>query len=162
MLRRPAFTLLHALPLTLALLGSGCVHYAPKPLDPASSAARLTGRRLAAKTWTFEALAEETLHHHPDVALAKAQYETARATIRTAGERPNPTVTLAPQFAFPQLVEGTYTIDFDWTIETAGKRSRRLEVASANGRAAAARVVDAVWKVRAAVRKAMLELYGAG
>lgn len=109
-------------------------------------------------------LAAEAARNAPDVAVARAQYETARAAIGTAGERPNPTVALSPQVITPYtaLIAGTYGVDFDWTFETAGKRSRRLAVAHENVRAAAARVVDASWKARAAVRRALLELYAAG
>jgi outer membrane protein TolC len=110
----------------------------------------------------LKALVDEAVRNHPDVALARAQYGTARAAIRTAGESPNPTVTLAPQIVTPlDWIAGTYGVDFDWTFETAGKRSRRIDVSHQQVRAAACRVVDATWKVRAAVRKALLELYAA-
>ena len=146
----------------IAVCSAGCLHFESKPLNPAKSAARLTDRKLAAKTWTLKALTDEAVRTHPDVALAKAQYATAAATIRTAGERPNPTLNLAPQIVTPlDWIAGTYGVDIDWTIETAGKRSRRIDVAHQQARAAAFRVVDATWKVRAAVRKAMLELFAA-
>lgn len=148
---------------SLALLCTGCAHFTPHPLDPAGSAARLSHRRLAAKTWTLSALEEEAERTHPDLALARAQFGTARAAIRTAGERPNPTVAITPQIFTPYTswLDGTYGIDFDWTVETAGKRSRRLDVAHANAQAAAVRIVEATWKVRGAVRKALLDLYAA-
>jgi len=143
------------------LVTAGCVAYSPHPIDPAAHAQQLRARRLAAKTWTLRALYEEADRSAPDVAVARAQYETARAAILTAGERPNPTIALSPQIVTPYTswIAGTYGVDFDWTFETAGKRSRRLEVARANANSAAAQVVAAVWKARAAVRKAALELY---
>ena len=146
---------------TLAL--AGCVHFTAQPLDPARSAATLSGRRLASKTWTLRALVDEASRNHPDVAVARAQYDTAKAAVRTAGERPNPTVALSPQIVTPYTdwIAGTYGVDFDWTFETAGKRARRLDVAHEQVRAAAARVIEATWKARAAVRKALLELYAA-
>ena len=148
---------------SLLVIGcAGCAHFAAKPLDPSRSAAKLSGRRLAAKTWTLSALIDEAVRNHPDVALARAQYDTAKAAIRTAGERPNPTLLLTPQLVGPfKWMEGTYGVELDWTIETAGKRGKRGEVARENVNAAARRVVDASWKVRAAVRKALLDLYGA-
>jgi len=81
--------------------------------------------------------------------------------VRTAGERPNPTLALSPQLVTPfkKLINGTYGLDFDWTFETAGKRSKRRNVAEAQVKAAAANVIDATWKVRSAVRKAFLEVY---
>ena len=143
-----------------AVCVAGCVRFSAKPIDAGRNAARLGERRLAAKTWTLQALVAEAVQQHPDVALARAQYHTAKAAIRTAGERPNPTVLLAPQIVTPiNWMAGTYGVDFDWTVETAGKRARRIDVSHAQVRAAACRVVDATWKVRGAVRKALLELF---
>jgi outer membrane protein TolC len=152
-----------ALAFCVAMTVAGCTHFQPHPLNATQSAVELTSRRLGGKTWTLSALVAEANRHAPDVALARAQYETARAAVRTAGERPNPTMTLTPQIVTPYtaLIEGTYGVDFDWTVETGGKRFRRLEVAKENVRAAAARVVDASWKSRALVRKALLDLYAA-
>ena len=149
------------LPLAACCL-AGCAHFSSKPLDARGSAARLTNRRLTAKTWTLKALIDEAVRNHPDVALARAQYETARAAIHTANERPNPTLVLTPQLAGPfNWMESTYGVELDWTFETAGKRAKRVDVSRANVNAASCRVVDATWKVRAAVRKALLELYAA-
>jgi cobalt-zinc-cadmium efflux system outer membrane protein len=147
----------------LVLSGSGCVSYVANPLDPARAAQALTGRRLGEKTWTLAELAAEVVRQAPAVAVARAQYETARAAVRTAGEMPNPTVTLSPQIVTPYtaLIAGTYGVDFDWTFETAGKRSRRVDVARANVHAALGRLVEAHWTARAAARKALLELYAA-
>jgi len=144
----------------LALAVAGCAHFEPKPLDASGRAEALTGRRLAAKTWTLRALTDEALANSAVLAVARAQYETASAALGTAAERPNPTIVLSPQIVTPYTswIAGTYGVDFDWTFETAGKRGRRMEVASAQSRAAAARVIEAHWKVRAAVRKALLEL----
>ena len=148
---------------TLAATVAGCAHYVAQPLDVSGRAAALTSRSLGAKTWTLRTLTDHALAHSADVAVARAQYETARAALGTAGERPNPTVALSPQIVTPYTswIAGTYGVDFDWTFETAGKRTRRMEVASAQARAAAAHVVEVTWKVRAAVRKAMLDLSAA-
>jgi outer membrane protein TolC len=117
---------------------------------------------LSARTWTLHDLTEEAEKHHPSIAVARAKYASAVAAVRTAGERPNPTVSLAPQIATPfNWIAGTYSVDFDWTIETAGKRNQRLNVAHTQVRAAAANVIDETWKVRSAVHKAFLELYAA-
>ena len=146
-----------------AVLGFvGCAHFSAKPLDVHASAARITDRRLAAQTWTLRALVDDAVRNHPEVALARAQYGTAKSAIRTAAERPNPTLLLTPQLVGPfNFIEGTYGVELDWTFETAGKRGKRVDVARENVNAAARRVVSANWKVRAAVRKALLELYAA-
>ena len=145
---------------SLALSTAGCMHVIAKPLDPTKSAAQLSSRSLSGKTWTLKALVDEAVRTHPDVAVARAQYETAKATIGTAGERPNPSIALSPQIVTPlDWVAGTYGVDFDWTFETAGKRSHRMDVAREQANAAAAHVIEATWKVRASVRKALLNLY---
>ena len=148
---------------SIALACASCAHYVAQPLDPARNAATLSSRRLSSKTWTLRALVDEAARNSPDVAVARAQYATAKAAIVTAGERPNPTVAFSPQIVTPYKAfnAGTYGVDFDWTFETAGKRSRRLDVARAGVNAAAAHVIDATWKARVAVRKALLELYAA-
>jgi len=147
----------------VGLAVAGCARFASKPIDASSRAAALTSRHLAGKTWTLHSLTEEALHNSSDLAVAHAQYQTARAALGTAGERPNPTVALSPQIVTPytRWIAGTYGIDFDWTVETAGKRGRRLDVAREQARAAAAHIIDVTWKVRAAVRKALLDLSAA-
>ena len=142
---------------------TGCIHFRSEPIDPARRAAALTSRSLGSKTWTVESLTRQAVATSPEVAVARAEYHAARAAIGTAGERPNPTVSLTPQVVTPftKWIAGTYGVDFDWTFETAGKRGRRIEVASEQARAAAARVIDATWKVRASTRKALLDLYAA-
>jgi outer membrane protein TolC len=146
------------------LCSASCTEFArftPHPLDAAASATRLTTRKLSGKTWTLQGLTDEAVKHHSDIAVAHAKYDTALAAVRTAGERPNPTLALSPQIVTPfkKLINGTYGLDFDWTFETAGKRSKRRNVAEAQVKAAAANVIDATWTVRSAVRKAFLEVY---
>ncbi len=150
--------------LLLVLWAPGCAPFTPQPLNPAAQAARLTGRQLAAKTWTLQSLTAEAIQHHPDIAVARAKYDQALAAVRTAGERPNATLTVSTQTVTPytKWVAGTYGLDFDWSFETAGKRSQRLNAAHALVRTAAAGVIDATWKVRSAVGKAYLEVYAAG
>lgn len=155
----------HALLIALPLL-TGCAQfarYSARPLDADASAARLTSRKLGGKTWTLQSLTDDAVKHHPEIAVARAKYDTAVAAVRTAGERPNPTVALSPQLVTPfKWIAGTYAIDFDWTFETAGKRTHRQSIAAAQVNAAAAGVIDATWRVRSAVRKAFLEVYAAG
>jgi outer membrane protein, heavy metal efflux system len=145
---------------SLVLAIPACLRYSPQPIDAGRHARALTSRHLTAKTWTLRALTSEALKNSADLAVARAQYQTARAAIGSAGERPNPTVALSPQVVTPytKWIAGTYGVDFDWTIETAGKRARRMETAAQAANAAAANVVGAEWKVRVAVRKAMLGL----
>jgi outer membrane protein TolC len=152
-----------AITATFGLACAGCAHFHSQPLDVSSRATALTSRQLGGKTWTLRALTDEALANSAELAVARAQYETARAAIGSAGERPNPTVALSPQVVTPytKWIAGTYGVDFDWTFETAGKRARRVDVTREQARVAAAHVIEATWKVRAAVRKAMLDLWAA-
>ena len=147
----------------LALACAGCARFESKPLDAPGRATALMNRQLAGKTWTLRALTDEALAHSADLAVARAQYDTAHAALATAGQRPNPTVAFSPQLVTPYTawIAGTYGVDFDWTFETAGKRPRRMDVAGAQSRAAVAHVIEATWKVRVAVRKALLDLSAA-
>ncbi len=149
---------------TLPLQVSSCANYTARPLDSAAEAARLTRRQLEPGKWNLSRLTAEALQHHPDIATARAKYDTACAAVRTAGEHPNPTLAVSTQSITPytKWLSGTYGLDFDWIFETAGKRSQRQNIAHAAVRSAAANVIDATWKVRSAVRKAYLELYAAG
>ena len=123
----------------------------------------LTGQRLGSGKWTLKALQDEAAKRSSAVALARAQYESARASIVTAGTRPGPTVAFTPQVVTPftSWIAGTYGVDFDWVFETAGKRGHRLEAAHAAVRGAAAQVIDTTWQAKTAVRKAYLELHAA-
>jgi len=147
----------------LAVITNGCVRYTPHPIDPAATAERLEKRSLAPKVWSLEALREEALHVHPSIAVARAQLDAARAALLTAGELPNPTLSLTPQVVTPYtaLISGTYGIDLDFPIETAGKRSHRKAIARSAVVLATTRLTEAQWKIRASVRKAFLDLYAA-
>src|ERR1043166_7343213 len=126
--------------IAIVLCTAGCAHFSPKPLDTGACASRISNRRLASKAWTLRALVDEAVRNHPEVALARAQYATAKAAIRTAGEKPNPTLVLTPQLVGPfNWMEGTYGVELDWTFETAGKRGKRVDVARANGNAGGCR-----------------------
>jgi cobalt-zinc-cadmium efflux system outer membrane protein len=147
----------------VAFACAGCARFQTQPIDASRRAAALTSRQLTNKTWTLRTLTGEALANSAEIAVARAQYHTARAAIGSAGERPNPTIALSPQVVTPYTswIAGTYGVDFDWTFETAGKRARRVDVARQQARGAAAHVIEATWKVRAAVRKATLDLWAA-
>jgi outer membrane protein, heavy metal efflux system len=96
---------------------TGCVRYRAKPLAAATVAADYEARSLAEpglrtfletnrmpgewprKAWDLEALTLAAFYFSPDLDVARAQWGMALAGSRTAGERPNPTVTASPQYA---------------------------------------------------------------
>lgn len=163
------------LPLLLLAAVTGCARYAARPLDPTRTAFHFThrtladgevrqaviasGRRWPVQNWDFKNLTAVAWRLHPEVVVARAQLDSAKAAIVTAAERPNPSVTLSPQFTAPfDWMQGTYGIDFDIPIETAGKRSIRIDQARAHAAAAGFHIVEVCWQVRGNLRKSLLEL----
>lgn len=170
MLRR--FTFLA--PALLAASLAGCVVFHAQPVSPAKTAAdfesrtlndpglrdflRENGRRKS--SWNFPSLTLAAFYFHADLALADTQVEAAKAALISAGERPNPTVSLSPQFANP-VQAGTYGFSFDVPIETAGKRGKRIAQARHALTSALANREAAKWQIRGRVRKNLLDLFAA-
>jgi len=114
--------------------------------------------------WSLKALTLTAFYYQPDLAEARGRLLAAQAAEITAGERPNPSISIAPGYdagAPGAIHPWIVPLSFDWPIETAGKRSYRL--AEAQHLAAAARwdLVGTVWRVRSRLRAAILELYAA-
>ncbi len=153
-----------------------CVQFKAKPLSPEASAASYAGRSLSDPGlrqflaeqrasdggWGVDKLALAAAYFSPDVRVARSLAEESTATIITAGQRPNPVLTFAPAYS-PSLAKGVYPYNFtptlSVTIETAGKRGKRLAQAEADAAAAQLRVAAAAWDARTRVRAALLALY---
>jgi len=160
---------------------AGCVHFQPQPLAPDRTAAQLEARRLddaglqafistnttpAPETWPPEKwdLNELTLaafYFHPSLEVARAEWLVARAGMKTAGARPNPSVSFTP--SYDSQIPGNYSpwlvpVTFDIPIETAGKRSKRMAEAEKAAESARWNYVSAVWQIRSGVRSALLDL----
>ena len=146
-------------------MAGGCVAYRPAPISPGGSAAALEGRTLPhGRTWTLGSLTETALARHPEVQVARAKMESANAAILTAGARPNPTLGWSPTFnagAAPGISPWTLGFTLDVPIETAGKRGHRIARAQALANAARLNVASSAWRIRAAVRKALVDVYAA-
>jgi outer membrane protein TolC len=161
---------------------AGCAHFEPKPISPEQTADAFEARSLTNEDlraflatngmtvpgrregWDLKALTLTAFYYQPALAEARAQLLTAQAAKITAGERPNPSVSVTP--AYDNQIPGNYSpwivpLTFDVPIETAGKRGKR--VASAEHQAEAARwdLAGAVWQVRSEVRTALLGVYAA-
>lgn len=165
-----------ALAALLAL--TSCIPYVPRPLDPAASATALEMRRLddpalrayaeqslghPITTWDVDALSAAALYFNPDVAVARAEHATALAAMKTAGERPNPTVNASLQHkdSDPNLSPWVSSFGVDLTLETAGKLGARVAQARAGAEAAQARIASVAWNARSRVRARMLDVYAA-
>ncbi|AWN14482.1 Heavy metal RND efflux outer membrane protein, CzcC family [Salinisphaera sp. LB1] len=164
---------------------TGCATYHPRPLSAPANATQFSHRSLdnadlrafmqaqlghamspwPPKAWTLDQLTVAALHYHPKLALARAQWASARAKAITAGAYPNPTLNLNPvQYATNAaagLSPWTVGLAVDMPILTAGKRSHRVAEALDQAEAARLNVVQTAWQIRANVRQPWIKLYAA-
>lgn len=167
----------HRTAITLACLAvalSGCASYRAAPLDVARSAARfdqrslddarldqfitaLGGRRTTDQGWDVDSLTLAALYFHPDMDLAYAKLATAEAGVRTARQRPNPSLTLTPSGSGP--AGWTVGAAVSVLIETFGKRADRTAEAQAMTDAARHDLDNALWQVRSRVRQALVDVW---
>lgn len=152
---------------SLALM-VGCVHYQPMPLDVGGSAAEFRARSLkdwggAGEKWTLAKLTRAAFHFHPSLAEARAEVAAADAAIITAGQRPNPSATFAPEYDFTtgSPTPWIWGLSVEIPIETAGKRAIRVLKARAEANAARCKLATAAHKVRNDVRVAVVDLAAA-
>ena len=168
--------------LCLFLVAAGCARFHSEPLAPARTAAEFDARSLTNANlraflqtnrvvgpwprpdWDLNALTLVAFYYQPSLAEARAQWQAAQAAKITAGERPNPTLSVAP--GYDSQIPGNFSpwlvsVDLDVPIETAGKRGKRLAQAGHLSEAAYWNFVSAVWQTRSRVRTALLNLYAA-
>lgn len=169
-----------ALTVAAALALGGCAHYHDKPLTLEATGQSLQSRTLTdsalkpfletnlnaplaewpLKQWNFDQLTLAALHFHPSLDLARAHWAVTRGGIKIAGDRPNPTIGMRPEYSFNPDVSATpwvAAIEFDVPIETAGKRGHRIAEAQQLSNAARLGIFAAAWQVRANLRAALLE-----
>ncbi len=168
----------------IALL-AGCAHFQPQPISPEKTAAQLEARRLDAAglkkfleqnlghkleswpetNWDFQELTLVAFYFHPSLEVARAQWLVASAGLKTAGARPNPSVTVSP--GYDSQIPGNFSpwlvpVSFDLPIETAGKRGKRIAEAEKISESARWNFVSAIWKIRSGVRASLLDFTTAG
>lgn len=151
------------------------VRYQPKPIVPAATAQRLEsrtlngaglrqfmeknlGHKLSAwppKAWGLKDFTLAAYYYNPQMQIARAQAEAARAAITTAAARPNPILNLSPGIPSPYLLG----LNLLFTRETAGRR--KIMVTQARDLSSAARygLARTAWKVRSGVRAAFLNYF---
>ena len=168
------------------LLAAGCARFQDRPLSAEKSLDAFERRTLAdaglktfaqanhatewpPASWDLESLTLAAFYFHPDLDVARAQAATAKAAIKTARERPNPTFSFVPEYnktvaesdVVPKISPWSYTYSLDIPIETAGKRGYRIAQASRLTEAARWKIASAAWEVRNRLRQSLLELYAA-
>jgi len=173
----------HLLCVLLLATGGGCIHVAPEPLSAERSATALEIRNLAAPelrdfiaaqsgarpeawplpSWNLEDLTLAALFFAPDLREARAGADVATAGVRTAGQLPNPTLSVLPQGVSNAIAGASpwiAVVQIDWTIETAGKRGHRRAAAQARADAAALALPSAVWSLRGRLVEAVVRSQG--
>jgi cobalt-zinc-cadmium efflux system outer membrane protein len=157
--------------LALTLAGCAVQRYRPVPLTPAETAAKLDSRTLEdqglhqfmatvlghpiaspLKQCDIRCLTLAAFYFNPDLAIARAEVESAEAGIETARMRPNPILDIAPGIPSPYLLG----LDLAFPIVTAGKRSYKIQYAEYVTSEAKFNLAELAWKVRSQVRSALL------
>ena len=159
---------------------AGCAHYQPQPLSPEPTAAMLESRRLEdpglkifleqnlgrelkpwpPENWDLNELTLAAFYFHPGLEVARAQWLVAASGVKTAGARPNPSVSVDP--GYDTQIPGNYSpwlvpISFDLPIETAGKRGKRIAEAEKVSESARWNFISAAWQIRSGVRSSLLD-----
>src|SRR5205809_648095 len=144
----------------ICMISAGCARFHSQPLSASANANALENRSLTnaelkillkknlhgdfeswpAVEWNFEMLTLAAFYYHPSLEVARAQWAVAQGGEKTAGQRPNPTLTVTPTYNFTSFVPSPWDpVGFiDVPIETAGKRKYRM--AQAANLSAAARL----------------------
>lgn len=167
-----------------ATLVAGCASYTAKPIVPSNTAAALERRTLdepalaqfieaalpdrtaggGFSNWDLSTLTLAALYFHPEMEVSRAKLALARAGVKTAGQIPNPTLTLSPG-QYPAMVDALspWTVGFlvSFVLEIGGKREKRVELARNLVEAARQDIATAAWQVRGGVRSALLDLWAA-
>ncbi len=169
--------------LFFCLAVSGCASYHPRILMPSVTAASFETRSLDSsqlKTflthyhrppkrwpkqyWGLSDLVLVALYESPELAVQRAQWQIARAQVITAGQRPNPRISLFSEhhsMGFNGFLPWTFGFSLAVPIETAGKRGDRIQQARDLASAARFEVGESAWQVRARVRQQFLDLFRA-
>lgn len=171
------------LPFALGIIFlAGCTTYHPRPISPEKIADSFDARSLTnadlhafletnhvagewpRQTWDVNALALVAFYYQPTFAEARAQWTAIQASVITAGQRPNPSVTFTP--AYDNQIPDNPTpwiipVTLDIPIETAGKRGKRITEAKELSDAARWDFISAAWQTRSQVRTALLNYFQA-
>ena len=164
------------------ILFAGCATYHPQPISAEKTADNFDARSLTNEdlhaffetnhiagewprtSWDLNALTLAAFYYQPSFAEAREQWASAEAAEITAGERPNPSVTVTP--GYDNQVPGTPTpwiipVTLDIPIETFGKRGERIAQANQLAEAARWNFISTAWQTRSRVRAAWLNFYAA-
>jgi outer membrane protein TolC len=161
--------------LLLLLLLAGCASYEPAPLHPEQSAAQFGARHLqdaelrdritavlqqSPSEWPLPAwnraqlLAVATVWN-PRLAVVRAQVEAALAHEVSAGQTPNPALTLQSEYARHDPHPWLYGLSLDLLLRSPGRRQLDVDLARLETSSARWDLMDAAWAVRRALLTAL-------
>ena len=102
--------------------------------------------------------AQLALRTNPSIRAKQREHEATRAGETTAGLLPNPTASYLAEQLGSSGVSPQYTVSVSQTIETGGKRSRRVESACAATRVSELELADVRRQVIAQVKKTFTDV----
>ena len=144
---------------------------APPP-DPSRTAAAFAARRLdalpaagvpAAAAWGLEEWFDAALRLNPQLAEGRAHVLAVAAAERTAAEHPNPTMDLFAEYVdtAARSAAWLYGVSLDFLLRRPGDRARARRNAAVQTALAESDLAEAIWRVRASLRLALLDVASA-
>ncbi len=154
----PALPCRHAVLFSLLGIFAGCTHYRAAPLAPAQSAEEFAARRLGdhpTREWDRAQLLAVALTRNPSLAVARAEVGAALAREVTAGEVPNPDLTLQSEYARHDPHPWLYGVSLNWLLRSPEQRRLDGEIAGLDTGNARLQLMDEAWSVRSALAAAL-------
>jgi len=127
----------------------------------ALSAPALASARERTAQLTLPDAVQLALQTNASIRAKQREYDATRAGETTAGLRPNPTASYLAEQLGSSGVSPQYTVSLSQTIETGGKRSRRIDSARAATRVSELELADLRRQVTAQVKKAFTDVLAA-
>lgn len=163
-MKAPGLTLI---PLFVVVAGCAMQPYSPQPIVPDQINEAFRTRTLAdaglgeVAEWGLPELTQAALRLHPDLDVARAQWKAVQAGEKTAGQKPNPSISGGGEHHSRDsgISPWTWTLAIDIPVETHGKREARIELATALSEAARLDIGQAAWRVRSRLRAQLLEIH---
>lgn len=166
--------------LLFGLLGACATQtYEAKPIVPEQSVARFQQRSLESaglrdymrsqgypesgfpiKAWDMQELTLAAFFFHPQLEVARAQWQAAQASEITAGQKPNPGLSAGAEHhskAGGDVSPWTLGFSLGIPIETGNKRAIRMERAASLSEAARIEIGQIAWQIRSRLRNQLAE-----
>lgn len=147
--------------------GAMAVKQAASPADPQAVATEQARIAPAAPYdpahWDRLAVFAALLVHNPDVAVARAAIDSAKAGARAARTAPGPNLTLSSEYANDPSTQSPWLLGggLDVPLDIGGRRTARITSAMIAVRIARYDYADTLWAARMQARAALISLFSA-